>query len=46
LSERVLCLPIYPGLKLEDQERVIATVIAECSLGRAPYRAPNLAQVI
>jgi dTDP-4-amino-4,6-dideoxygalactose transaminase len=46
LSERVLCLPIYPGLQLEDQERVINTVIAECSLGRAPYQAPNLAQVI
>jgi dTDP-4-amino-4,6-dideoxygalactose transaminase len=46
LSERVLCLPIYPGLLQEDQERVINTVIAECSLGRAPYQASNLARVI
>jgi dTDP-4-amino-4,6-dideoxygalactose transaminase len=46
LSERVLCLPIYPGLKLEDQERVINTIIAECSLGRSQYQVPTLAQVI
>lgn len=46
LSERVLCLPIYPGLKLEDQERVINTIIAECSLGRTQYQVPTLAQVI
>ncbi|HXR01150.1 MAG TPA: DegT/DnrJ/EryC1/StrS family aminotransferase, partial [Pseudomonas sp.] len=46
LSERVLCLPIYPGLLKDDQERVINTVIAECSLGRAVYQSPNLAQVM
>ena len=46
LSERVLCLPIYPGLLPEDQERVINTVIAECATTRMPYRVPSLAQVI
>ncbi|WP_268797011.1 DegT/DnrJ/EryC1/StrS family aminotransferase [Pseudomonas huanghezhanensis] len=46
LSERVLCLPIYPGLKREDQDRVINTIIAECSLGQAHYQVPTLAQVI
>jgi dTDP-4-amino-4,6-dideoxygalactose transaminase len=46
LSERVLCLPIYPGLSREDQDRVIQTVIAECSPGSAAYQSPNLARVI
>lgn len=46
LSERVLCLPIYPGLKLEDQERVIATVIAECSRAHTPYQLQNMANAI
>jgi dTDP-4-amino-4,6-dideoxygalactose transaminase len=46
LSERVLCLPIYPGLKLDDQERVISTVLAECGATRPPYRARALAHVI
>lgn len=46
LSERVLCLPIYPGLSREDQERVIDTVIAECGIGALQYASPELAQVI
>jgi len=46
LSERVLCLPIYPGLQREDQDKVIQTLITECSLGRVRYQAPPLAQVI
>ncbi len=46
LSERVLCLPIYPGLQQEDQDRVINTVIAECSMGRPAYPSEALAQVI
>lgn len=31
LSDRVLCLPIYPGLPREDQDRVIETVLETCS---------------
>jgi dTDP-4-amino-4,6-dideoxygalactose transaminase len=46
LSERVLCLPIYPGLSREDQDRVIQTVLAECSPASATYQSPNLARVI
>jgi len=46
LSERVLCLPIYPGLLREDQDRVINTVIAETSAAHSPYRVPSLAQVM
>ncbi len=47
LSERVLCLPIYPGLSHEDQDRVIHTLIEECSLGSASYQSPVIAaQVI
>jgi dTDP-4-amino-4,6-dideoxygalactose transaminase len=46
LSERVLCLPIYPGLSREDQDRVIQTVIAECGPANAAYTTPSLARVI
>jgi dTDP-4-amino-4,6-dideoxygalactose transaminase len=46
LSERVLCLPIYPGLSREDQDRVIQTVIAECGPANAAYSTPSLARVI
>jgi hypothetical protein len=46
LSERVLCLPIYPGLLRDDQDRVISTVIAETSGAHSPYRVPSLAQVM
>ncbi|MBX8576841.1 DegT/DnrJ/EryC1/StrS aminotransferase family protein [Pseudomonas cichorii] len=46
LSERVLCLPIYPGLSRDDQDRVIHTLIEECSLGSASYQSPAIAQVI
>ncbi|RMO07540.1 Aminotransferase, DegT/DnrJ/EryC1/StrS protein [Pseudomonas cichorii] len=47
LSERVLCLPIYPGLSHEDQDRVIHTLIEECSLSSASYQSPVIAaQVI
>jgi hypothetical protein len=46
LSERVLCLPIYPGLLRDDQDRVIQTVIAETSNVHSPYRVPSLAQVM
>ncbi|WP_397452446.1 DegT/DnrJ/EryC1/StrS family aminotransferase [Pseudomonas sp. NA-150] len=46
LASRVLCLPIYPGLAREDQDRVIDTLIMECSQGRISYNDPNLAQVI
>lgn len=46
LSERVLCLPIYPGLQVEDQDRIIHTLIEECSLGSRSYHAPAPAQVV
>jgi dTDP-4-amino-4,6-dideoxygalactose transaminase len=46
LAQRVLCLPIYPGLAREDQDRVIETLITECSQGRVRYDDPALAQVI
>jgi len=46
LSERVLCLPIYPGLSREDQDRVIQTVIAECGPANTAYTTPSLARVI
>lgn len=46
LSERVLCLPIYPGLQREDQDRVIHTLIEECSLGSRSYQTPVTAQVV
>jgi dTDP-4-amino-4,6-dideoxygalactose transaminase len=46
LSERVLCLPIYPGLQPEDQDRVIHTLIEECSLGSLSYQVPAVAQVV
>lgn len=31
LSDRVLCLPIYPGLHPEDQDLVIETLLHSCS---------------
>ncbi|MCO8165830.1 DegT/DnrJ/EryC1/StrS family aminotransferase [Pseudomonas sp. 21LCFQ010] len=31
LSERVLCLPIYPGLHPQDQQQVIQTLLETCS---------------
>jgi len=46
LSERVLCLPIYPGLSREDQDRVIQTVLAECGTANTDYPMPSLARVI
>jgi dTDP-4-amino-4,6-dideoxygalactose transaminase len=46
LSERVLCLPIYPGLQRADQDKVINTIIDECSFSNAHYQSPALAQVI
>ncbi|HEX8591898.1 MAG TPA: DegT/DnrJ/EryC1/StrS family aminotransferase [Pseudomonas sp.] len=46
LSERVLCLPIYPGLQRADQDKVINTIIEECSFSNAHYQSPVLAQVI
>lgn len=46
LSERVLCLPIYPGLAHEDQDKVIQTLLEECSLTKAFYQSPALAQAI
>ncbi|MDY7559574.1 DegT/DnrJ/EryC1/StrS family aminotransferase [Pseudomonas sp. 10B1] len=46
LAQRVLCLPIYPGLAVEDQDKVIDTVITECSQSRVSYDDPALAQVI
>lgn len=46
LSERVLCLPIYPGLQKSDQEKVIGTLIEECSVSNAHYRSPLVAQAI
>ncbi|MDB6050306.1 MAG: aminotransferase, DegT/DnrJ/EryC1/StrS family protein [Pseudomonas sp.] len=46
LAQRVLCLPIYPGLAKEDQDRVIETLITECSQGQVRYDDPALAQVI
>jgi dTDP-4-amino-4,6-dideoxygalactose transaminase len=46
LSERVLCLPIYPGLQKGDQEKVIGTLIEECSVSNVHYRGPLVAQAI
>jgi dTDP-4-amino-4,6-dideoxygalactose transaminase len=46
LAQRVLCLPIYPGLARADQDKVIDTLITECSQGRVNYDDPDLAQVI
>jgi dTDP-4-amino-4,6-dideoxygalactose transaminase len=46
LSERVLCLPIYPGLARDDQDKVIQALLEECSLAKAFYQSPALAQAI
>lgn len=46
LSERVLCLPIYPGLLKDDQHRIIQTLLESCSLDRLSYQSPVIAQVI
>ncbi len=46
LSERVLCLPIYPGLLKDDQDRIIQTLLESCSLDRLSYQSPVIAQVI
>jgi dTDP-4-amino-4,6-dideoxygalactose transaminase len=46
LSERVLCLPIYPGLKKSDQEKVINTLIEECSVASVHYQSSFIAQAI
>jgi len=46
LAQRVLCLPIYPGLAREDQDRIIDTLITECSLDQVNYQDPAFAQVI
>ncbi|RMS21932.1 DegT/DnrJ/EryC1/StrS aminotransferase [Pseudomonas syringae pv. aceris] len=43
LSERVLCLPIYPGLLRSEQDLVIRTLIEACS--ETDYRACTVAQV-
>ncbi|KPZ07351.1 Aminotransferase, DegT/DnrJ/EryC1/StrS family protein [Pseudomonas tremae] len=44
LSERVLCLPIYPGLQKSDQDLVIRTLIEACSLEGSGYGAPAIAR--
>ncbi|RMO89138.1 Aminotransferase, DegT/DnrJ/EryC1/StrS family [Pseudomonas syringae pv. philadelphi] len=41
LSERVLCLPIYPGLQDRDQDLIIQTLIEECSA--TDTRSPDAA---
>jgi dTDP-4-amino-4,6-dideoxygalactose transaminase len=46
LSQRVLCLPIYPGLARDDQDKIIDTLITECSLGSISYQDPAFAQVM
>jgi dTDP-4-amino-4,6-dideoxygalactose transaminase len=46
LSQRVLCLPIYPGLAHDDQDKIIDTLIAECSLGPISFKDTAFAQVI
>lgn len=46
LSERVLCLPIYPGLQKSDQEKVINTLLEECSVSSVRYRSPLIAQAM
>ncbi|KPZ09268.1 DegT/DnrJ/EryC1/StrS family aminotransferase [Pseudomonas syringae group genomosp. 3] len=45
LSERVLCLPIYPGLQKADQALVIRTLIETCSLSDARQQADAIAWV-
>ncbi|MGS0738250.1 DegT/DnrJ/EryC1/StrS family aminotransferase [Pseudomonas sp. GG8] len=46
LSQRVLCLPIYPGLAHDDQDKIIDTLITECSLGPISFKDTAFAQVI
>ncbi|MFJ4145491.1 DegT/DnrJ/EryC1/StrS family aminotransferase [Pseudomonas sp. NPDC089734] len=46
LSERVLCLPIYPGLSAEDQDKVIETLIEECSPSHMSMPGPAIAQAL
>ncbi|MBS7420058.1 DegT/DnrJ/EryC1/StrS family aminotransferase [Pseudomonas syringae] len=45
LSERVLCLPIYPGLLRSEQDLVIRTLIEACSGTETDYRACTVARV-
>ncbi len=45
LSERVLCLPIYPGLLRSEQDLVIRTLIEACTVTEADYRACTVARV-
>ncbi|KPW13184.1 DegT/DnrJ/EryC1/StrS aminotransferase [Pseudomonas syringae pv. atrofaciens] len=45
LSERVLCLPIYPGLLKSEQDLVIRTLIEACSGTETDYRACTVARV-
>ncbi|KPB69507.1 Aminotransferase [Pseudomonas syringae pv. maculicola] len=46
LSERVLCLPIYPGLQDRDQDLIIQTLIEECSAVGTRYPDSLMARVI
>ena len=46
LSERVLCLPIYPGLQKHDQDKVINTLIEQCSISDVRYVSPAIAQAV
>lgn len=45
LSERVLCLPIYPGLLRSEQDLVIRTLIEACNGTETDYRACTVARV-
>lgn len=46
LSERILCLPIYPGLSLDIQEQVIKTVLTDCSRGCVTSQEQTLARAV
>jgi len=46
LSERILCLPIYPGLSRDVQEQVIKTLVTDCSRGRAASQERPLARAL
>ncbi|MCJ2373405.1 DegT/DnrJ/EryC1/StrS family aminotransferase [Pseudomonas sp. RGM 3321] len=45
LSERVLCLPIYPGLLRSEQDLVIRTLIETCGVTDTDYPACSAARV-
>ncbi|RML46618.1 Aminotransferase [Pseudomonas savastanoi pv. glycinea] len=45
LSERVLCLPIYPGLLKSEQDLVIRTLIETCAVTDMDYPACSAARV-